>query len=195
MSTQELGKLSVVVTDTVGVTDEGTALAWKSATFAPSWFADAISETQSAGPHFRRREIVFAEAAAESYLFEWVRDQILRSDFNQLDRYFPPGEIRPILERFKYVLKKLKSDGLIAAIPDFSTSTTWQEFTELVNQRNGLLHAGASRPETTGRPPKSMPVPSMEVLDGLAPGSSIDIVRRLIIEICIAAGTPVPSWL
>jgi hypothetical protein len=75
----------------------GTVTAWKSYSFAPEWFADASREAGVEGSPglerrgARRREVLFAVCAAESYVFEWVRDTVLNRDFEKLKKYFPAG--------------------------------------------------------------------------------------------------------
>ena len=91
---------------------------WRSYSFAPEWYADAAKEAREGNDHHaRRREIVFAVSSAESYLFEWVRDDILQRDFSELDKYFPPGDRKPIREKWKGIPKKLKGNCLISSIP------------------------------------------------------------------------------
>lgn len=71
-------------------------IVWLSAHFALYWYQDAWAEAKNTGDtQFRRREILFSLAAAESYLLEWVRDEVLNRDFQKLDHYFPPEERRP----------------------------------------------------------------------------------------------------
>ena len=71
----------------------GMPTIWQTYSFAPEWFADALHEAgQTGNHHARRREIIFAVCFAESYLVEWVRDEVLNRDFNLLNQYFPPGE-------------------------------------------------------------------------------------------------------
>lgn len=69
---------------------------WLTYSWAPLWLGDALDEARSTPPegqvaHTRGREILFATCFAESYLFEWVRDSVLRRDYRELARYFPPG--------------------------------------------------------------------------------------------------------
>ena len=56
--------------------------------FAPAWFNDALREAES-NRDARRREIGFPVACAESYLFEWVRDSVVRGDLAALARKNP----------------------------------------------------------------------------------------------------------
>jgi hypothetical protein len=173
----------------------GNLTVWRSYSFAPEWYADAVNEARHGNDHHaRRREIVFAVSSAESYIFEWVRDDILQRNFNELNNYFPPGKKSPVTTKWKQIPKQLKSEGLIPSIPDFS-GQTWQNFADLVNYRNGLLHARASRPETDGLPEKSMPVPSKSLLIELDPGWATNVVRTLIIDLHKAVGSTRPDWL
>jgi hypothetical protein len=72
----------------------GTPTIWLTYPFAKEWFEDALHEAKTGIDHnARRREIVFAVCFAESYLFEWVRDQVLdRKDrqklVTDLNQYF-----------------------------------------------------------------------------------------------------------
>jgi hypothetical protein len=168
---------------------------WLSANFASFWYADANSEAISSGDiHGRRREITFSVAAAESYLLEWVRDEVLKRDFERLDTYFPPDERRSVTEKWKEITSLLVSDGLIPSAPSFA-GKTWENFRRLVDFRNGLIHARASRPQTAGLSKSQLPVPSMEVLQTLPPGWAVGVVTALIRELHMATGTKEPDWL
>src|SRR5919112_3743691 len=74
----------------------GELTVWLTYSFAPEWFEDALNEAKRGADHnARRREIVFAVCCAESYLFEWVRDEIIgKSNMERLmkylNKYFPP---------------------------------------------------------------------------------------------------------
>jgi putative transcriptional regulator len=122
--------------------------AWFAYSFAPEWFADALREAQTGQDHHaRRREIVFAVCCAESYLLEWVRDEVLNRDFQGLNRYFVPGKWQSVVDKWKDIPKQLCDDGLIPAIPNLGKSY-WEDWRKLVAYRNGLVHARASRPES-----------------------------------------------
>ena len=86
-----------------------------------------MNEAKQEGADARRREIVFAVACAECYLFEWVRDTVLNSDYVRINDYFVPGSISPIKDKWKDVPKKLLSERLIKGAPD-NGGTTWAQF-------------------------------------------------------------------
>jgi hypothetical protein len=66
------------------------ATLWQTYSFAPEWFEDALREAKTSNDHnARRREIVFAVSCAESYLVEWVRDEVLDRDFEKTSAIFP----------------------------------------------------------------------------------------------------------
>lgn len=172
----------------------GDLTIWRTFSFAPEWFRDAQQQAALQEHSARRREIVFAVCAAESYLLEWVRDSVLDRDFKALDKYFPPSDRRPIIDKWKDVPKRLQRDGLIPRAPDLGGST-WSDFRRLVEFRNGLIHARSSRPETEDLSNESLPVPSKSELDNLEPGWAIRTVCELIAELNLAASTRSPDWL
>jgi hypothetical protein len=173
----------------------GTLTVWLSYNFAPEWFQDALHEAKTGGDHHtRRREIVFAVCFAESYLVEWVRDEVLNRDFQRLNRYFPPGQIRSVTEKWKEVPKQLKTDGLIPAVPDLG-QTYWRDWVNLVEIRNGLVHARSSRPETSLQPEKEKPFPSKGDLDQLPAGWATKVAITLVKRLHDAIGTTTPAWL
>lgn len=174
--------------------EQGSLTTWRSASFAGAWFDDALREAIHLERDSRRREIVFSTACAESYMLEWVRDEVLQDDFRALDKYFPPDCRRSICEKWKQIPKDLKSDGRIRDVPD-PGGKTWGAFVRLVRFRNGLVHAQASRPETEGQIQSARPVPSMAELDGLEHGWAVNVVRDLISELNCAAGTTPPDWI
>jgi hypothetical protein len=178
----------------------GTLKAWKSYSFAPEWFADASREAGVEGSPglerrgARRREILFAFCAAESYVFEWVRDTVLKHDFEKLDKYFPAGKKRGVREKLKKIPEQLKKDGLVSGAL-VCRGQEWDDFLEVVAYRDGLVHAAASRPETDGQPENKKPVPPAEVLDALPPGWALEIVRVILRKLHSDTKTPIPDWL
>lgn len=185
----------VPLTGVLAIGAAGAPTVWLSANFALYWYADAKLEAIGVGDsQRRRREITFSVAAVESYLLEWVRDEVLKRDFVLLDTYFPPGEHRPVTEKWKETMKVLASNGLIQSAPSFA-GKTWAEFRRLVEFRNGLVHVRASRPQTVGLSEIQMPVPSMEDLQALEPGWAVGVITALIRELHMATGTEEPDWL
>lgn len=187
--------ISVGLTGVAAKGEIGSLTPWISYNFASDWYADAKSEANNSNHHARRREILFSVACAESYLIEWVRDEVLKHDYIALDRYFPPGDPQPIKDKWKVVSKQLKDHGLIHSVPNLGGGSAWGDFLRLIEFRNGLLHARASRPETPGLSATSLPVPSMDQLRSLSPGWACSVVRRLIQELNTAAGTNPPDWI
>ncbi len=168
---------------------------WLSYSFAPEWYADAVDEAQvGMGHHVKRREILIAVCCAESYLLEWVRDEILNRQFLRLNDYFPPGETKGVAEKWKRVLKQLSDEGLIRGLPDFGRQW-WEQFIKLAQLRNGLIHARSSRPDTSDLDDQEKPFPSKSDLDKLESGWPTRVVTALIREVHAAVGTVPPSWL
>jgi hypothetical protein len=171
----------------------GTITLWSTYSYAPEWFADASREATMSGHEARRREILFATCAAESYIFEWVRDTVLNRDFNALEIYFVPAMRRGVKEKFRDIPKQLATDGRISGSLDCS-GHEWQEFQALVAFRDGLVHAGASRPETEGLAPGNRPIPSKKDLDSLPAGWAIAIVRARLQKLHADTTTARPGW-
>ncbi|SPE43650.1 hypothetical protein SBA7_1620010 [Candidatus Sulfotelmatobacter sp. SbA7] len=192
------GDVSVSVAAAGVTTMTGAVKVWLSTNFASSWYQDAKAEATGSGDVRGRcrREILFSVAAAESYLFEWVRDEVLNRDFARLNEYFPPDKRtrkRGVLEKWQYTTEKLARKGLISSKPSFA-GETWQEFDCLVGFRNGLLHARASRPQSAGLPDEEMPVPSMEDFQKMEPGWAVGVITAVIRDLHAAAGTKPPDW-
>lgn len=170
------------------------AIVWGASSFARDWFADALEEALAPGRHARRREIIFAVCCAESYLFEWARDEALRRDFREIGRYFPVDDKNGITERWKGVLKHLFRDGRISSVPDFGLPY-WQEFRRLVQYRNGLIHGGASRPYGDELPDDEGPMPQRSDLETMAPGWPTRVIVALVQQLLTAARSTPPDWL
>ena len=172
-----------------------TVTAWLTYSFAPDWFADALREAQTGQDHHtRRREIVFAVCCAESYLLEWVRDEVLNSHFPRLNEYFVPGKWQSVVDKWKDIPKQLCDDGLIPAIPKLGESY-WEDWRKLVAYRNGLVHARASRPESDSQSKERNPLPSKGDLDRLPSGWAVQVVVTLVRRLHDAVGTSPPTWL
>ena len=56
----------------------GTPTIWQAYSWARDWFDDASIQTRLSDHRSWRREILFSVCFAESYLFEWVRDDVLK---------------------------------------------------------------------------------------------------------------------
>lgn len=167
---------------------------WKSYSFAPEWYQDALHEAKVGHDHAsRRREILFAVCCVESYLFEWVRDDVLHRDFTKLSTYFPQRDRIGIRERWKKVIRDVYNDGLICGVPDFNTSS-WSDFTSLVDYRDGLVHGKSSRPDTHALPQSERPLPSKPHLDNLSAGCAVKVIDNLIRALHRASRTNPPSW-
>ena len=136
----------------------GSTTFWLHATFAPGWFADATREAEASGPDARRREILLAVCFVESYLLEWVRDDVLNHKYRDLDQYPPSDYEKGIKHRWKKVTKMLCADGRIAAHPDYNRSVAWHAFIQLVGFRNGLVHGRTGRPQTGDTTPDAQPI-------------------------------------
>jgi hypothetical protein len=198
--------LKASVSDGAKASDGLTLRLWITTNLARSWYNDAMSEVNgniaAGGSTHRdriRREILFAVCLAETYLFEWVRDSVLNHDYEKLNQYFPPIERKrpkmPVREKWREVPKQLVSNGLLSTLPRW-TAEQDMAWKRLVDYRNGLVHARASRPDTKGLGNGENPIPGPDELDqvvkrGWALGVVIDRIRGL----HQAAGTELPSWL
>lgn len=167
---------------------------WTASCFSRSWYEDARTEAAVSEPNARRREIIFAVCCAECYLFEWVRDEILRRDYQRLTHYFPIPDKDGIYERWRRVTRALREECLIRQLPDDSDAhgPAWNL---LLRYRNGLTHASASRPDATGQSEKKRPTPSPQDLELLEPGWAMDVVAERIRRLHTAARSLPPDWL
>ncbi len=169
---------------------------WIAANFARAWFEDALREAQAGDANARRREIVFAVCFLESYLFEWTRNLVGPSE---IKTYFPlRRNDRPrrmgIRQKWKDVLKDLLAKKKIARAPAFSGSD-WAAFRRLVDYRDGLVHATASRSDSAGLPDEEKPMPSPDDLATMPAGQPVRVVVELVNRLHEATGTTVPPWL
>lgn len=180
------------------ITAEIIASPWIYRSFAKSWFKDALHETQNTSDHNSiRREIVFAIAFAESYLFEWLRDDILKKDFNKLSTYYNLFyTIHSPIEKWKKIPKKLYNDGLIQSIPKIKDiKQEWNEFIKVVKYRNGLSHGASSIPKNLSLLSDVSPTPPIGKLHKMKPGWAIKTMSELIEQFHKAANMPIPEWL
>ena len=183
-----------VMPATVRITASAATL-WLTSSFAPEWFADALREARTGQDHHaRRREIVWAVCCVESYLFVWARDQVLKRNVTEIERFFPSDDRRGIRQRWKEVIKELHRANYIPNSPEFQ-GAYWDDFILLVRYRDGLVHARASRPETDSQPKEAKPLPSKTVLDQLSAGWAVRVVVTLTRRLHDAVGTPQPTWL
>jgi len=154
--------------------------AWRSATFAPQWLEDAKAQAHSTDDGAVRREVLFSVIAAECYLYEWVRDEVVKHDYQALDKCFPRNG-----ERSPSTLKKWRSVPQRFGIHlDPKLTQDGSDFDRLLKLRNGFAHGGVSRPERASD--EDVPAQS-----GWASTVVVDLIRSL----HAAARTAPPSWL
>jgi hypothetical protein len=173
-----------------------TTKLWITASFSKAWFDDALHAAQEGQSRDnKRKEIVFAVCFTESYLYEFVRDHILKGQYDKLIKFFPVDDRRGIRERWKEVLRKLNGENLIKAISDFGADPSWQPFIELVNYRDGLIHAKASRTVKPVQNDDEKPIPSPQDLQNLESGWAVKTVVELVRSLHRHADIPPPTWL
>ena len=100
-----------------------------------------------------------------------------------------------VTEKWKEIPKQLFADRLITGVPVLENPGYWGEWLKLIEFRNGLIHARASRPETTSLDEKEKPKPSKTVLDNMAPGWPTRVVVELIRRLHTAVGSAIPEWI
>ena len=178
--------------DVVASTEVSKPTLWKFANFSESWYQDAVREAAGTDEHATRLEIVFSACFLESYIFEWVRG----FGIEYVNNYFPPGNYRSLKVKWKEVPTELFNDGLISTKPDLVSSPWWYQFCELVEYRNGLVHARASRPSTGNLPENARPVPDTSILrDSNKHGWAISVAAWFVKKLHQDIGTPCPIYI
>ena len=189
---------------------------WVSANFAQAWLNDAINEAiVEKDRNSLRREIIFSVCFVESYLVEWLINEVFK-DIEIITQYssikqrkdifkevFKDVEIITqyslikkrigITEKWKNVLKDLYSKNLIPNEPYFN-QTYWEEWKKLVVFRDGLIHAVASLPESGSLKNKDKPIPSPKELSSLSPGWASKTAINLVKKLHEFADTSAPEW-
>jgi hypothetical protein len=166
-------------------------LVWTQYRYAQDWYEDAEDEAKSEGPDSRRREILFAVCFLESYLYEWVLVDVLDRDLDSVEEYFPSDDTRDPRRKWKEVPKRLLDDQRIKAVPQ-TGDQHGNEWTRLFLWRNGLVRAGASKPDLDQ---ENRPVPTKNELDELAPGWALEVALERVHRLHEAADMPLPRWL
>jgi hypothetical protein len=169
------------------------ATIWTTNRYAQDWFADAMREGDATGYNARRREIIFAVCFADSYLAEWLVGDI-GLDLTTSRAYLPAHDKRGVTDRWKEIPKELVRNNVIPAAPDLG-GPHGEEWRRLVDYRDGLVHANASRPQTTNQPPELEPMPSRPELEELEPGWPLRVAVERVRRLHAAAGTSPPDWL
>jgi hypothetical protein len=178
----------------------GEPVLWVTATLAADWYRDAVSEYASppsgglTDVRRFRREIVASVNCAECYLFEWVRDEALNRNFKLLSKYFPIRSRRGVRENWDAIPKLLHADGRIPDLPDFGGKHD-SEWNELIDYRDGFIHATASRTKPVTQPADRTPTPDLSLLASLPSGWAVRIVTVHIWRLHKAIGTSPPDWL
>ncbi len=169
---------------------------WLADSFSEDWYKDTLHEVQTGKDHNSiRREIIFATCFAESYIFEWARQNLQIEEIND---YFPPAPRfkndpryrRTLKEKWNQIPIELYEADKITVEPKLDIS----ELETLLKYRHGLVHASASRPASSSQPKKTKPFPSKDMLKKLQPGWAATIVAKLVINLHQSIGTSVPSY-
>jgi hypothetical protein len=181
--------------------DESQVELWMAGNYAAEWFKNAKQQSlfdDDLDEMAKPREIVFAVCAIESYLVEWVRDEILNSNYQRLRHYFPIEQKRflGITARWQQIVNRLAIDRAIPAKPEFGEAPYWKQFEKLVLFRNGLVHGRASRPDSNMmRDHRERPGPTIGDLVKMYQGWPVSVVAEVIRKLHAAAGTNSPEWL
>jgi hypothetical protein len=69
-----------------------------------------------------------------------------------------------------------------------------EDWDRLLDYRNGLVHARASRPKSGAESKEQKPSPELQELDQLGPGWALGVVIERVRRLHRAVGTPVPDW-
>jgi hypothetical protein len=170
---------------------------WLTHSFAPDWFTDAVREAgaQHGDLGARRREILFSVAFGETYIIEWVRDDVLKRDYQRFRNYFRAKDKLTAVTKWKEIPKRLYDDKLIPRQLDLEGKPFWDKWLILVSYRNGLVHAGSSRPDSTSLPEEERPLPPLDVLANLTPGWAIKTAVQLVKVLHETMATALPSWM
>ena len=168
---------------------------WQYANLAEQWYRDTQKESEVGdGEGSTRREIVFAACFLESYIFEWVRG----SWPHQLNECFPPTRrfkddplFRATLkEKWKLVPHELHRVGVL----DMRASLELSPLGTLIQLRNGLIHARASRPSTSGQSEAEKPRPALGELSVLGHGWALAIAKTLVTQLHEQVRSEAPSY-
>lgn len=172
----------------------GTPQFWHTASFGQSWLKDTYLESKVDGLDHRRKEVICAVCFLETFLFEWVRDDILEKDYKALATFFPPGRTMGISGKCNLVFKDLLKDNKIKEIPNRGTAI-WANFKRLVAIRDALIHAAVSRPFQDGDSATEEKTPEISNFIGLQAGWALNVVTTLAAEFYRAAQMDVAPWI
>jgi hypothetical protein len=173
---------------------QGSVEVWITVSLTQPWLRDVVIESKQVGHDHRRKEIVFAVCFIETYLFEIVRDLILRMDYKETTRYFPVGRRLGIRDRCKEVFKQLFEDKKLKQAMNWS-EPFWSEFCRLIDMRDGLVHAAISRPYNSDLSKGANPTPTMEEFRKLSQGWALQTALNLVYAMHEAIGVELFPWL
>jgi hypothetical protein len=165
---------------------------WATIRYAGSWYRDA-EQTKMPGRDARRREILFSVCCAESYIYEWVVE-VISPEYHRITDYFPEDDRRGVRDRWREVPKQLHQEGLTTGTPNLG-GPHGKDWVRLIDLRDGLVHAKASRSMGNRVPEGLAPFPSPSDLDALDPGWAAGVVAERISLLHGALGTDPPDWL
>lgn len=168
---------------------------WHTASFMFPWLRDAYLESIEEGREHRRKEVIFAVCFFETFLFEWVRDDILKNDYQALFDFFPPDRHMPIMDRCKTVLNRLHQAKKVLHLPVWGNIREWEHFSRLVEIRDALAHAAVSRPFQDSRTSSQKDRVPISDFIALRSGWALRVVTVLASELYQAAGMEIPTWL
>ena len=172
---------------------DSVAALWEKYHVSELWYRDAVNEAQTQSSEARHREIIFAVCFAETYLYELVRDVFTGED-QEIFGFFPQQDRRGIRQRWKEVVKELLHRRLIKSRPNYG-DTHAEEWIRLIEFRDGLVHANASRPKNRLDDTSPSPVPSMKDLFELEAGWALGVVVEHLSRLHEATDVPVPGWI
>ncbi len=115
--------------------------------------------------------------------------------WDRLDALFPLKDRRSVVVRWKETLRTLVREGDITRSPDHGVAV-WQEVTDLLKFRNGLVHGTSSRPVGSGVPDEQISRASFDRLASLDPAWVPNVLCGVVELLYAGTGTGSrPEWM
>ena len=159
--------------------------------FAQDWLDDALMEAKKENSLAnKRREFIYAVCFAESYIFEWVRDNIFSDRLYDLIDFFTHRVtkngifFKGVKAKWKTTIEQLYQDGKIRTenFVDEKQNSVWKDFCDLLDLRNSIIHSNLSIPQRTSEAELIKNLRTKNDLDrrvvGWATGVVINLVKR-----------------
>jgi hypothetical protein len=178
---------------------------WTHRQMAQAFLDDARAASAGDDERAKRQEIIFSVCFSESFLVEWAM-KALRNDWGEVARLLYPERtlsdgrrvdvLEGVNERWKNAPRRIAENHPDALVGEANNDgQEYQEFKELVDYRNLLVHGGGALPERVNEDSQNPLSPNKNLIGDIPHGWAASVAMAVAAKLCRETGVEGFPWL